>query len=849
MDEADNCGTATILQNIPANVNFGTAQGDAISVMIGAKDDSGNFNTNSCTISLTLNDNQAPSFSCPSSRMVAINPTTCLGVVPNLLAEIIDETDNCSTPTLSQSILPGTSFGPNEGFQVSVTITADDGNGNTTDCSVTLSIDEDEPPVAICQNITAQLNEIGIATVSAQSVDNGSNDECGIGNFNLNISSFGCGQIGNNPVILTVTDLTGNTATCNATITVEDMIAPTMICQNVTIQLDVNGNGSTSADMINNGSNDACGITSMTLNQTNFDCSNIGANTVTLTATDNNGNTSSCNATVTVMDQKSPDAICQNVTVPLDAAGNGSLITSMVDNNSSDACGIASLVLSQMNFDCSEVGNNTVTLTVTDNNDNVSTCTANVTVTDPVAPFPRCRDIQLPLDADGNASISVGDIDKGSTDACGIASISLNKSNFDCSNLGDNLVLLIVSDNNHNSAICTANVEVIDNIAPTAVCLNTTVTLQSDGTYTLQESDVFDEINSSDNCPDGSVLGGITQIDFPATVFSCAEKDMTLPIQVTVRDASNNTSSCDANITVAEGAALPDTWNPVDIGNVTMGNGYAYAACEGDGQFYVTGSGNNAMGTNADNVAFSYQTLCGDGSITAKLESISPNGYGGLMIRESADVGSKQVSIFSDLSNIYRHEARYAANIPKQVSSFFKPAVSWLRLERQGDWIFAYYSMDGINFQYLHGVFLTMQNCVEIGLASFTYLPNAQTEAVFSNVFIDGNNSSSIDNDATIPSQHPNSQTGRMTTSQHHNITLWPNPATNFFQLKAAQELESDLTLELYNAQGQRLEQRVMQTNSMHQEWPVEHLKPGTYFLKTTQAGSPIKVLPLLIVR
>ena len=53
----------------------------------------------------------------------------------------------------------------------------------------------------------------------------------------------------------------------------------------------------------------------------------------------------------------------------------------------------------------------------TDNNSNVSTCTATVTVEDNVAPTAICQDITVPLDAAGNVSITANDIDNGSSDA------------------------------------------------------------------------------------------------------------------------------------------------------------------------------------------------------------------------------------------------------------------------------------------------------------------------------------------------------------------------------------------------------------------------------------------------
>src|SRR5690606_26617171 len=192
--------------------------------------------------------------------------------------------------------------------------------------------------------------------------------------------------------------------------------------------------------------------------QTSFDCSHIGSNSVTLTVTDNNGNVSSCTANVTLEDNIAPQAICQDITVQLDANGQASIVAADIDGGSNDACGIASLSAGQTSFDCSHIGSNSVTFTVTDNNGNVSSCTANVTVEDNIAPQAICQDITVQLDANGQASIVAADIDGGSNDACGIASLSAGQTSFDCSHIGSNSVTLTVTDNNGNVSSCTANV-------------------------------------------------------------------------------------------------------------------------------------------------------------------------------------------------------------------------------------------------------------------------------------------------------------------------------------------------------------------------------------------------------
>ncbi|EPR72755.1 secreted hyalin domain protein-likely involved in carbohydrate binding or cell-adhesion [Winogradskyella psychrotolerans RS-3] len=80
--------------------------------------------------------------------------------------------------------------------------------------------------------------------------------------------------------------------------------------------------------------------------------------------------------------------ITQNITVSLDASLNSTITPSQIDNGSSDNCAIASMTLDETTFDCSHIGENTVTLTVTDINGNSDAATAVVTVSPLPAPIP-----------------------------------------------------------------------------------------------------------------------------------------------------------------------------------------------------------------------------------------------------------------------------------------------------------------------------------------------------------------------------------------------------------------------------------------------------------------------------
>jgi hypothetical protein len=185
--------------------------------------------------------------------------------------------------------------------------------------------------------------------------------------------------MGPNSVTVTVTDASGATASCVATVTVVDNTNPTAVCQSVTVELDETGSASISTEDIDGGSSDNCGISTITASLTTFDCSNLGDNTVTLTVTDASGNSSTCDAVVTVKDVTAPTAACKSITITL-SGGSKTISAAEIDNGSSDNCGVVSMVLSKQTFTCADAGDNTVTLTVTDAAGNSSTCDATVTV-------------------------------------------------------------------------------------------------------------------------------------------------------------------------------------------------------------------------------------------------------------------------------------------------------------------------------------------------------------------------------------------------------------------------------------------------------------------------------------
>ena len=241
-------------------------------------------------------------------------------------------------------------------------------------------------PVARCKSYTAYLDNNGTVTILPENVNNNSTDNCGIASMTVSPNAFTCSNLGNNSVTLTVTDYFGNSSTCTATVLVIDNLPPTAICQNITVNLDINGNATITPEMVNSGSYDNCGISSLTVSPNTFTCANQGDNTVTLTVTDINGNSETCTAIVTVRDLVPPVAVCRDYTITLNpATGTATLLPANINNGSYDNCGPVTLeiISGQTSFNCGDFNSGDifpVTLQVSDPSGNTSTCTANVTV-------------------------------------------------------------------------------------------------------------------------------------------------------------------------------------------------------------------------------------------------------------------------------------------------------------------------------------------------------------------------------------------------------------------------------------------------------------------------------------
>ena len=103
------------------------------------------------------------------------------------------------------------------------------------------------------------------------------------------------------------------------------------------------------------------------------------------------------------------------------------------------------------------------------------------TVVDTTKPTAIAQNISVPL-INGNVTITAQQINNGSSDDYGIKSLTINKTTFDCRQIGEHEVTLTVTDNNNNVSTATATVTVVGIIPAPAITVS-----RSNNTFTNGE--------------------------------------------------------------------------------------------------------------------------------------------------------------------------------------------------------------------------------------------------------------------------------------------------------------------------------------------------------------------------
>src|SRR5207247_1189329 len=227
------------------------------------------------------------------------------GVCNSNVTFTVSATDNCAGVTVASVPASGSSFAVGT---TTVTSTATDAHGNTSTCSFTVTVTDNQLPQISCPaNLT--VNAAPGACSSNVTFTVNATDNCPgvtVASAPASGSSF---AVGTTTVTSTATDAAGNTSTCSFTVTVTDNQLPQITCPaNLSVNAAPGACSSNVTFTVN--ATDNCPGVSVSSAPASGSSFAVGTTTVTSTATDAAGNTSSCSFTVTVTDNQLPQISC-----------------------------------------------------------------------------------------------------------------------------------------------------------------------------------------------------------------------------------------------------------------------------------------------------------------------------------------------------------------------------------------------------------------------------------------------------------------------------------------------------------------------------------------------------------
>ncbi len=528
----DNCDASPTIVQTPA---AGTVVTGNTTITFSSTDASGN--TGTCTFDVVPNDATAPIISCPGNQVENAD-ASCQLALPDYTS-LVTATDNCGTPTVTQSPAPGTIISG----ATTITMTASDGV-NTTSCTFTVSLNDVTAPTISCPgNQTENANASCEIVLPDYTGSVTTSDACDASPVVMQSPAPGTTVTGVTTVTMTSTDASGNASTCTFTVTPVDVTAPTISCPGNQTE---NANASCEivlADYTGSVTTlDACDASPVVTQSPAPGTTVTGVTTVTMTSTDASGNANTCTFTVTPVDVTAPTISCPgNQTENANASCEIVLPDYTGSVTTSDACDASPVVTQSPAPGTTVTGVTTVTMTSTDASGNVNTCTFTVTPVDVTAPTISCPGNQTE-NANASCEVVLPDYTGSVTtsDACDASPVVTQSPAPGTTVTGVTTVTMTSTDASGNANTCTFTVTPVDVTAPTISCPGNQ-TENTDASCQATLADYTALGTASDACDAAPV---ITQSPAPGTTISAVTT-----VTLTATDASGNSSTCTFTVT------------------------------------------------------------------------------------------------------------------------------------------------------------------------------------------------------------------------------------------------------------------------------------------------------------
>ena len=339
-------------------------------------------------------------------------------------------------------------------------------------------------------------------------------------------------------------------------------------------------------------------VTSPTAGLTNGGCYPIGTTTITYTATDAKGNTSTCSFTVTVTKVVNPCdndidkpvlSNCPTDQIIVAAIGETCKIATWAAPTATDNCGTPTIVLTSSSLtatksgDCFPVGKTTLTYTATDAKGNKATCSFFIMVNPTIDPC--ATDVTKPVisncPSNQNLIADLGQSCKNATwtaptatDNCStptlafVTSPTAGLTNGGCYPIGTTTVTYTATDAKGNTATCSFTITVTATVDPCATDVTkptinncpSSQSLTADLGKTCKNA-TWTAPTATDNCTTPT-LTFVTSPTTGLTNGGCYPIGVTT-VTYTATDAKGNTATCSFTITVVANPCDLDVTKPV----------------------------------------------------------------------------------------------------------------------------------------------------------------------------------------------------------------------------------------------------------------------------------------------
>nr|MBS0037245.1 HYR domain-containing protein [Saprospiraceae bacterium] len=422
--------------------------------------------------------------------------------------------------------------------------------GNATEWKFVYTVEDTVPPTIVCPEDLRVDTDPG--ECFATGVDLGeaeANDNCGIDTIIVNApDTF---ELGQNIVIYIAYDLSGNTDSCEQTITVEDNEDPVVICPDDIVIENEEEECQIEVDWDVPVPTDNCGVDTLIASHMPGDTFPVGMTDVTYIVIDESGNSDTCTFTIEVLGADSLTITCPaDILVENDTTECGKdLVVELPEV--SGGCGMLTITNDFNNEEAADgfypVGTTMVTYTVTDENGNEESCEFTVTVEDTEDPvILNCPEDIVVGAEQGECSAVVEWSIPSAEDNCPGVELTSTHEPGDTFEVGTTVVVYTAEDASGNTVECSFEVVVEDNEAPSVVCPDDIIVENEEEEC---EVEVFWDIpEPTDNCV----------VD---TLIASHQPGDTFPIGITevtyiVIDGAGNADTCSFFIEVLGGDPL-----------------------------------------------------------------------------------------------------------------------------------------------------------------------------------------------------------------------------------------------------------------------------------------------------